>query len=210
MRKRLIATMGLVVVALMLMAADCGDSANRRDNKTVEEQQLVYTSRQPVPRFDFSQDRDTMIQIYRLRNEVRPTFTVVRAAGTGTIEFECPSRGYAIPADTQLTNPLGPQYNNSSIVVEQPEPNGLYSSKNTDGTWVLCVRDDGSVNPVYTESKVTTFPFRVTHDDGSPYVIDAKQVSSTTVTLRNAQGTTPGNAPSDLAAPEASPSPGPR
>jgi hypothetical protein len=194
------------MLLLVLAVVGCTTSANQKDNQTVSEQQTVYTTRQPVPRFEFSQDRDTLIQIYRLRNEVRPTYTVV-AAMTGQIVFECASRGYAIPADTQLTNPLGPQYGNSgAMVVEQPEPNGLYSSKNTDGTWVLCVRDDGSVNPVYTEQKVTTFPFPVTHEADSSTLHDARQASSSTLTLRNAQGAPPGNAPT-APAPEASPSP---
>lgn len=198
---------GVWMALAVLAVVSCAPANTQsKDRNSVEDQQVIYTSRQPVPRFEFSQDRDTLIQIYRLRNEVRPTYTVVRAAGTGTIEFECPSRGYAIPADTQLTNPLQPWCYGQSCggaVIAQPEPNGLYSSTNTDGTWVLCVRDDGSVNPVYTESKVTTFPYEVVHDEGSPIVRDAKKVSSSTVTLQNAQGTRPGNAP-------AAPSPEPQ
>lgn len=191
----------LAVLTLLLIGGCAPANSQSKDRNTVEGQQEIYASRQPVPRFEYSQDRDTLIQIYRLRNEVRPTFTTFHSNGTGDVVFSCPSRGYAIPADTQLTNGLQPWCYGQSCggaVIEQPEPNGLYSSKNTDGTWVLCVRDNGEVTPVYTELKVTTFPFLVNADGHT--VSDSKSASSTTVTLRNAQGTAPGNAP--VASPE--------
>lgn len=193
--------MATLLTVLLLASYACTSSANTRDRDTVDTQQGVYQRNQPIPTFEFSQDRATFSQLYVLRNEVRPTYTIVRSQGTGTIEFECASRGYAIPADTQLTNPLGQLVVGSQIVVEQPEPNGLFSSKNTDGTWVLCVRDDGSIHPVYTESKVTTFPFQVEHGQNEVQVHDAQQASSTTVTLQNAQGTKAGNAPTPVASP---------
>jgi hypothetical protein len=112
---------------------------------------------QPVPVFEWSQDRDTFIQIYTIKNEARNTYTVI-TSNMGQILFMCPSIGFPIPADTQLTNPLKTAYvNSSAAVIEQAEPNGLYSSKNTVGTYVLCVRDNGDIVPVYTENNANTF-----------------------------------------------------
>ena len=77
--------------------------------------------------------------------------------------------------------------------MEQAEPNGVYSSKNTDATYVLCVRDNGDVAPVYTEHKVTTFPFPVeVGPDG--LIRDAGGPSS--ITLDVEPGTLGGVAPS--------------
>jgi len=59
---------------------------------------------------------------------------------------------------------MGDSYQGS--VIEQPEPNGLFSSKNTVGTWVLCTQSDGTVYPVYTELNVTAFPFPMQSNDG--------------------------------------------
>lgn len=187
----------VIMLGLPLLVACVPATSDTRDRQVVQEQQTVYQSRQPVPRFDFSQERDTMIQIYRLRQEARATFTTFHSNGTGDVIFACPSRGYAIPADTQLTNPVArePGYN---TVVDQAEPNGLFSSKNTDGTWVLCVRENGEVAPVYTELKVQTFPFEVSWDDARRTLVDQRKQSSSSLTVRAGQE----------AAPAASPTPG--
>jgi hypothetical protein len=92
-----------------------------------------------------------------MRNDALSTYTVV-VSSFGNLLWECPSIGYPIPADTQLTNPL--QYYNGTTL-EQAEPNGLFSSKNTVGTWIMCVLEDGTVYPIYTEMNANTFPFPV-------------------------------------------------
>jgi hypothetical protein len=89
---------------------------------------------------------------------------------TGQVNFECTSLGFPIPADTQLTNPQQITRRNfngtqEAGVVDQPEPDGLYSSKATTGTWVLCIRPDGQIAPHYTEDEVSTWPYAVTIDD---------------------------------------------
>jgi hypothetical protein len=187
---RLAVLLGLALVA-------CTPSSNGKDAKTVEEQQTIYQQRQPVPRFEYSQERDTLIQIYRLRQEARATFTTFHSNGTGDVIFACPSRGYAIPADTQLTNPVARDYAGSgAVVVDQAEPNGLYSSKNTDGTWVLCVRENGEVAPVYSELKVQTFPFEVSWDEARRMLLDQKKQSSSSLTIRVGKEAAPQPSPS--------------
>jgi hypothetical protein len=184
--RRLMSLLMLLGCALLLMATDCAPpSSETRDRQVVQEQQTIYQARQPVPRFEFSQERDTLIQIYRLRQEARATFTTFHSNGTGDVIFACPSRGYAIPADTQLTNPV--QADRSlpgNPVLEQAEPNGLFSSKNTDGTWVLCVRENGEIAPVYSELKVQTFPFEVTWDEARRMLLDQRKQSSSSLTVR--------------------------
>lgn len=170
----------LVLVALLISGCTT-DTSITRDKQTVEDQQSIYQRNQPVPLFDWSQDRDVLIQIYQAKNEARTTYTVVTADGSGQVLFVCPSIGYALPADTQLTNGLQALNWTGAPVVEQAEPNGLYSSKNTDGTYVLCVRDNGEIAPVYTEAKVTTYPFEVKVVDGQ--IVDAGGTSSITLNL---------------------------
>jgi hypothetical protein len=152
----------LVLVALLLVA--CGPASSEYNtSQAVENQQKVYTTNQPIPAFEWSLERDVFIQLYSLRNEAVSTYTVV-SSQMGVTIFECPSIGYPLAADYQLTNPVAPyRYSDGNIsstgaVVEQPEPNGLFSSKNTAGTWVMCVQSDGKIYPVYTELNATTFP----------------------------------------------------
>ncbi|QQR82149.1 hypothetical protein IPJ70_02590 [Candidatus Campbellbacteria bacterium] len=162
--KRLFAVLACPFFFVLLAGNEsCGGGQERMDRKVVDDQQAHYAKVQPIPFFDYSMPRDVLIQIYKATvSGNRSTYTVVTAI-TGELLFECPSVGLAIPVDTQLTNPLKPAYedNRQSGIIEQPEPNGLFSSKNTDGTFVLCVDFDGSLAPVYTEQKVTTFPFAV-------------------------------------------------
>lgn len=163
----------LMVVVAFASALDVGcDSSESHDSEIVNKQQTHYQKVQPIPWFDWSQDRDNLIQIYKQKNESRPTHAVVRSMGTGEILWDCPSVGFPIPADTQLTNPLQRMY--EAAVVEQAEPNGLFTSKHTDGTYVLCVDGVGVVSPQYTESKVDVFTRPIKVEAGKVVFLDQK------------------------------------
>ncbi len=90
----------------------------------------------------------------------------------------CASIGYPIPYDVQLTNPLKVTYAGENVVIEQPEPSGLYSSKNTVATWVREVIEIGGktiVTPIYIEDKVTcyAYPIEVDYEKNRVYrVVD--------------------------------------
>ena len=145
------------------------------DMKAVQQQQAHYSIAQPVPKFDWSLERDLVIQLYKARNTEVATHTVWRS-NTGLIEGDCPSIGFGLPYDTSLTNPLAPtdvnqngrqQSSGALVTVEQPEPNGVFASKNSSATWVMCVVKEGnkvSTVPVYIESKVTVYPMPVSVD----------------------------------------------
>lgn len=185
----------LALVAIGLVACSAPRNANQQDQRVVDEQQRIYQTNQPVPMFNWSQERDTLIQLYVMQNESRQTYTVIQSQGTGQTLFECPSRGTALPADTQLTNPLQisviqPQGATSwyADVVEQAEPNGTYSSKNTDATWIMCVRANGEIAPVYTEQKVTQFPFAVRWDPDRQRYVDAEGPTSMRIDLNRGAG----------------------
>lgn len=158
------------VMSMMLFCAavsGCGDSAEQRDREAVAEQQEQYTVSQPIPKFDWSLERDVAIQLYQARNENVRTWTVWRS-DYGMIEGYCESVGYPIPYDVQLTNPLkAVGYSRSKTTIEQAEPNGLYSSHNSIATWVRSiVRVNGKVveAPIYVEGKVTCYPYPVVVD----------------------------------------------
>jgi hypothetical protein len=142
----------------LLMGSDSCDNATQAEAQGVERQQAHFAVVQPVPFYEHSPERDYVTQLYDLRQENVSTHSVWRSYD-GTPLFDCPSIGYGIPYDLQLTNPLKRMYNSSSAVVEQAEPNGLFSSKNTSATWVLCIEDNGSIAPVYVEAVVNVYPW---------------------------------------------------
>ena len=78
------------------------------------------------------------------------------------IEGDCASVGFGLPYDTSLTNPLKTVRGSQSLAtIEQAEPNGIFASKNTQATWIMCASDSGMIEPVYVETKVTVYPYPV-------------------------------------------------
>lgn len=148
----------LVIVGAMLTGC-LGNTSQEQERAYTEEVMQHLFDVQPPPKFTWSLERDIFIQLYQKRNEALATYTVI-SSQFGEVLFECTSIGYPLAADYQLTNPSQKVYG-YDITVEQAEPNGLYSSKNTAGTWVLCVNDDGSVYAVYTELNANTWPMPV-------------------------------------------------
>lgn len=66
-----------------------------------------------------------------------------------------------MPYDTSLTNPWqleSGRYTGEAVAVGQAEPNGIFASTNTAATWVICTGKSGRLEPVYVETKVTTYP----------------------------------------------------
>lgn len=152
-----------------------------KEAESVNRQQGQYAKGQPVPAFDWSFERHLMIQLYKLRNKKVATHAVWRS-DYGLVEGDCPSMGYGLPYDVSLTNPLVGDYiyNGGAVSIEQPEPNGIFASKNTSATWVMCVGISGAIEPVYVESKVTIYPSSVSVNYETNRV---KRIGKTTVTI---------------------------
>ena len=165
MRKLLLS----LVVTLSLVLVGCGNSEpsqDAKDSKQARAQQGQYAKSQPVPSYDFSIERHLVIELYNARNLKASTHSVWRGE-TSVIEGDCLSVGFGIPYDTSLTNPLKVETKGHSYgyaITEQAEPNGIFASKNTSATWVLCVGENGNIDPVYVESKVNVFPYPVNID----------------------------------------------
>lgn len=73
----------------------------------------------------------------------------------------CPtvSIGFGLPFSAQFTAPtvdIQAYATNGSTTItkHQPEPNGLYMPDSTSATWVICLGDDETLNPVYVEPQI--------------------------------------------------------
>ena len=184
----------LAVAALlsMFMLTACGQSAQTqgsKDSQAVNAQQSQYAAAQPVPVFEWSLERHLVTQLYQARNQKAATHSVWRS-DLGTIEGDCASVGFGIPYDTSLTNPLvatdidqeGEEhsYQGGALAsIEQPEPNGIFASKNTAATWVMCAGSTGIIEPVYVETKVTVYPYSVSVNYESNRVTKSGKASVT-------------------------------
>lgn len=163
--------LSVIVLAMALGVVGCvEESQETKDAKAVGAQQEQYSATQPVPAFNFSLERHLLIQLYQLRNNKVATHSVWRS-DLGTVEGDCASVGFGMPYDTSLTNPLRTtdedqtgRRSGALAVIEQAEPNGIFASKNTAATWVMCAGDAGMIEPVYVETKVTVYPYPVSVD----------------------------------------------
>lgn len=161
----------LTVVALPFLVSGCfPDSEASKEAQSVGRQQGQYAKGQPMPTFDWSLERHLLSELYKLRNKKVTTHAVWRS-DYGMIEGDCPSMGFGLPYDASLTNPLMTtdedqtgRRNSALATIEQPEPNGIFASKNTSATWVMCIGETGGLEPVYVESKVTVYPGMVKVD----------------------------------------------
>jgi len=163
-----LAAVALTTAFASILACDPSPSAEQADRKAVANQQAQYAKGQPVPAFDWSLERELVIQLYNARNRKVATHSVWRS-DTGVIEGDCPSIGYGIPYDTSLTNPLAPSVHGgasapAAVALGQAEPNGVFASTNTSATFVTCAGPGGTIAPVYVESKVTVYPGPVSID----------------------------------------------
>lgn len=155
----------IVVLSSTFLLSGClEDSQETKDQKAVSSQQKQYAIGQPVPKYDYSVERDLLIKLYNIRNEKVATHSVWRS-DYGLVEGDCPSFGYGLPYDTSLTNPLAATDENqrgyeeaSLTTIGQAEPNGIFASTNTAATWVMCLDSSGIIEPHYVESKVTVYP----------------------------------------------------
>jgi hypothetical protein len=161
-RRVVAAILAFVLGVFVLTGSSCDDTDNQasKERNKVNEQQLVYSQNQPVPKYDFSLARHLWIQFYDSQNKQVTTYSYISGMNGGAPMFDCASMGFALPRDTQLTAPTA-KVPDHDAVVDQAEPNGLFTSKNTDSTIVFCLNKNGSVSPVYTEHKVDAFPFPV-------------------------------------------------
>jgi len=162
----------MFLIFLAVLGCDMSATVESRDAERVSLQQSQYEKGQPMPSFDWSLERHLVIQLYQVRNKNSVTHSVWRS-DHGVVEGDCPSYGYGIPYDTSLTNPLvatdvdneGEENGHGALTsIEQAEPNGIFASKNTAATWVMCLGEGGNIEPVYVETKVTVYPGPVVVD----------------------------------------------
>lgn len=169
MKSTLLLLLSLLTPSLVF-AGWGADTQAAKDAQAVQRQQAIYAKSQPVPAYKWSLERHLLIQLYNIRNMKAVTHSVWRS-DRGMVEGDCASMGFGIPYDTSLTNPVtatdeDPEgYEKPSLAtIEQAEPNGIFASKNTSATWVLCVNKAGIIEPVYVETKVTVYPYPVKVD----------------------------------------------
>lgn len=186
--KRWMLAPAALLVILVTSADSCSStSSNSTESTQVSTQQSIYTKNQPVPTYQFSNERAALIQLYNQRVNGNVDTWTVWYSNSGVALGTCPSKGYPLPYGTELTNPAQVTSGGSSssywgVAVGQMDPNGLYPPTNTLGTWILCIQPNGNLSPLYIEPLVATYPYPMKIVNGQA-VPDGAANPQSTITL---------------------------
>jgi hypothetical protein len=112
---------------------------------------------QQIPVFDYSQERQTLIDVMTVRAEGAYGTAEVTALD-GSLIWWCPTAGAPIPSTYQLTSPdqfVEPpdRGGQEDVPMPQGEPTGVYTG-DSQATYVLCLDDDGNAFARYEEGNV--------------------------------------------------------
>lgn len=162
MRNKIIKGAAVAVLAgVALTGCSVGNNSTSKDNQATDTQLQRYQANQPVPANDWSQYRQTVIDVNEAQVHGVATTTFFFNQGVQDPIKSCPSVGFAVPHTTQLTDPQQIGFRNSpgggydDGVINQAEPNGVYTG-DSDGTYVVCVEAGGAKAIDYWEGFVET------------------------------------------------------
>ena len=164
-------TIASIIVCALAIAGcsdlkkDDQDTARKNDERTSASSLARQQKAQPTPVYDWSQYRQTLIEVTDAKANATQTTSFFFLEGIGLIS-SCPSIGFPVPSTAQLTNPvsMGTTYHNP-YTLPQVEPTGVYTG-DSSGTYTVCVDDSGKAYASYWEGYVQTVTGPATYEDG--------------------------------------------
>lgn len=164
-----------LVLSLMLIVSLVGcteENTNSATNKEktytekVKKQSLASIGLPNVKNFF---EMGQLKTIYELRDDPDTIcYWYIMNSYSGKWVYQGKCVGYGIPYSTQITNPsqvIERQYQGvSTSVIDQAEPNGLYSTGSTNATWILQLDSKGKIRPAYVEAEVYVTPIELTQN----------------------------------------------
>lgn len=154
---------GIALAAILsLSIAACTGSGNNGQKQEDTQQQQDTTSleaSQPIPHFNYSQIRETMIDAETIAADGTQTTSFFFQMGDPDPVFSCPSIGMPVANTAQLSNPQQPYQGpvdtgSDDPVVGQMDPDGIYAPAASTGTYVICVNSSGADYLMYWEGDV--------------------------------------------------------
>lgn len=163
-----------ICLAGLVMLAGCDDmplpqTANQKEAKQQEGIQQEAIREAGMPAIHNFFEKKLLKQIFELRDQSHfNTYAYTYNEMTGKPVFFCNSIGYGIPYATQYTSPMRLATSMESqmagnVTLPQPDPNGLYSPADAEGTWIVCQdpANPASVAPIYVEPRLIVSPFKL-------------------------------------------------
>jgi hypothetical protein len=135
-------------LAAALFLAACTSSGQQQENRQQEQDTRTLINNQPLPHFNYSQERQALIEAETIAANGTQTTSFFFNQGVRDPIFVCPSIGLGVPDSASLSNPdqvvnSGYPSGGQSLTVSQMDPFGVYAPPSSTGTYVICVNAQG-------------------------------------------------------------------
>jgi hypothetical protein len=148
-------------------------SGQQQENRQQAQDTASLVNNQPIPHFNFSVYRQTLIDAESIAANGTQTTSFFFNQGVRDPIFSCPSLGMPVPNTAQLSNPQQVQWNTAgssgvaSATVGQMDPYGAYTPSSSTGTYVICVNSSGKPYLQYWEGFVQSVTAPAVWDYGT-------------------------------------------
>jgi hypothetical protein len=157
-------TIFVCIAALALSACDRPTTSDQKQSQQQEQAVTEANAQTGFPGVTNFTEKKMVRMLYELRDKKVSTFTYVMDMN-GRLFHVCDSIGYGLPYGVQFTNPERDIFYGTSSTVHhnmpQAEPNGLFMPPTAEGTWIMCAKSDGQIDPVYVEPRVVVSPHKL-------------------------------------------------
>ena len=156
-------TIAAVAAIVLITASACTQgtpSGQASENAQQQANTLSLEQSQPLPHYNWSQIRQTLIDAENISAAGTQTTSFFFQMGLPDPVYSCPSIGMPVANTAQLSNPQqvepDPHSSSGSVVVSQMDPNGIYAPSSSMGTYVICIASSGAKYLDYWEGDVLT------------------------------------------------------
>ena len=161
------ALIGLSVAACT--SSGSAPSGQQQENHQQAQDTNSLENNQPIPHFNYSQIRQTLIDAETISSDGTQTTSFFFQMGDPDPVFSCPSLGMPVANTAQLSNPQqvvndGYPTGGAAVTVGQMDPDGIYAPSSSTGTYVICVNSSGAKYLEYWEGDVMTVTSGATWD----------------------------------------------
>ena len=164
MRKQLSAIIALLAIATFTQVTLSGCSYRSTQTRAQERLSREAFRAVGMPAIKNFFEKRLLKSIDEKRDQPFPSYTYI-VDRYGHLHKLCNSIGYGIPYATQYTNPDRVSRYDSSVILPQADPNGLFSPSSANGTWVDCVFPGHRTPlPIYAEPNVIVSPVALKAD----------------------------------------------
>ena len=183
-------TVAAAALALSVAACHGQSSGQVAENKAQQSDEASLINDQPVPHFNYSQIRQTLIDAETISANGTQTTSFFFQMGDPDPVFSCPSIGMPVANTAELSNPqqVVTQDNQGngitgSATIGQMDPDGVYAPAASSGTYVICVNSSGADYLMYWEGDVMTAAAGAEWDTASRSI---KVIGAPTAAIRTA------------------------